>query len=57
MAGSTSCVEVVGHLLREEEMREVFEEFYKRFLATLEHYEMMADRREKRLRPLKPSKN
>jgi hypothetical protein len=48
---ATVIIDIVGGCLREEERRDAFNEFYKAAMASFEHYEQQADRREQRLRP------
>lgn len=47
-----AILEMVAPCLhREEEQREAFNMFYEAAKASLEHYEMMADRRTRRIKP------
>jgi hypothetical protein len=52
MAIAAAILDVFSPLLREEEKRTAFDEVYERVKAGLIHYEMHADRREQRLRPM-----
>lgn len=55
MAITAAILEVFS--LDDREKATAWEEIYVRVKLGLEHYEMHADRRDKRLRPLAPSKN
>jgi hypothetical protein len=44
-------LEMLTNCIREEEQRDAFEEIYTAVKASFEHYEMMADRRMRRIRP------
>ena len=48
---ATAILEIVSPCLREEEQREAFNMFYEAAKSSLEHYEMMADRRMRRIKP------
>lgn len=48
---AVAILQMVTPCLREEEQREAFEMFYEAAKASFEHYEMMADRRMKRIKP------
>lgn len=46
-----SIVNVVGPVLRPEEVRDVFDEIYTRCKAALRDYEQMRDRQHSRIHP------
>jgi hypothetical protein len=48
---ATAILEIVAPCLRDDEKRDAWNLFYEAAMASFEHYEMMADRRMRRVKP------
>jgi hypothetical protein len=50
-AGAKACLDAVAGCIREDEQRDAAEAFYEVIKAVIEKYELMLERRDRRLYP------